>query len=240
LGDIAPDGSVLRISYGLLNLTHHHDHENPQPLEPGRTYRVTVKLNDTAYVFSPGHRIRIALSTSYWPIAWPSPEVMTLSVITGTSTLTLPTRRAGPETALRAFLEPQSAPPTGHRKLQRLSMRRTLEIDLTTNEHVYTMRGDGGEFGGASLTRIEEIDLDIGYTLLKRYRILNADPLSAQTELIQSALLRRGDWSIRLQLSTRLSATAEMFQFSGDLEVFESDAAVDHREWVQSIPRALV
>lgn len=38
LCDVAPDGSSLRVSYGLLNLCHRDSHEFPQPLVPGRFY----------------------------------------------------------------------------------------------------------------------------------------------------------------------------------------------------------
>ena len=102
------------------------------------------------------------------------------------------------------------------------------------------MISDGGEFGGASLARIEDIDLDLGYTLQKRYRIVETDPLSAQTEFKQSALMRRGDWSIRVECRTHMTSTAEAFQFSGDLEAFEGDKSVTRRDWAVAIPRRLL
>ena len=63
LCDVAPDGASLRVSYGLLNLTHRDGHEHPEPLEPGRRYPVRLQLNDAAHAFPAGHRIRLALST---------------------------------------------------------------------------------------------------------------------------------------------------------------------------------
>ena len=83
LEDVAPDGSSTLVTYGLLNLTHRDGHEHPQALEPGRTYRVNIALNDIAQAFPAGHRIRLALATSHWPIAWPSPEMATLTLSTG-------------------------------------------------------------------------------------------------------------------------------------------------------------
>ncbi|MGH8280533.1 MAG: CocE/NonD family hydrolase, partial [Gammaproteobacteria bacterium] len=70
-----------------------------------------------------------------------------------------------------------------------------------------------------------------------RYRIVADDPLSAETEIHQSARMQRGDWQIRLELATRLSATEKFFQFTGDLEACEGDETLAHREWVLSIPR---
>ena len=119
-------------------------------------------------------------------------------------------------------------------------MRRTIEIDLASNEMVYTLRGDGGELGGAALARIEEIELDIGYTLTKRYRIIEDDALSAATELAQSATLTRGDWSIRLECRTRMAATADAFQFSGTMQTFEGAEPFASRDWTLAIPRKLL
>ena len=80
LSEVLPDGAATRISYGLLNLTHRDSHEFPEALEPGRTYRIRVQLNEIAHRFGAGHRIRVAVSSAYWPIAWPSPEKATLSI----------------------------------------------------------------------------------------------------------------------------------------------------------------
>jgi hypothetical protein len=127
-----------------------------------------------------------------------------------------------------------------HKKLSPLPMRRTVEIDLTSNEWVYTLHGDGGEFGGAELARIEEIALDIGYTLTKRYRIVEDDPLSAVTEIDQTATLIRGDWQVRLESSTRLTSTAEDFVFTGELKALESGEPFESRQWELKIPRRLL
>lgn len=241
LCDVAPDGSTLRVSYGLLNLTHRGGHETPEPLVPGQWTRVRLQLNDIAHAFPSSHRIRLSLSSSYWPIAWPSPEAAVIGVRLGQSALELPVRPPRPgDEALRPFEVPEAAPGITHKKLRQLAMRRRLETDLTTNEVVYTLHSDAGEFGGASLARLEEIDLDLGYTLLKRYRIIENDPLSAQAEFDQTTLLRRGDWSVRIECRTRLSATAQAFQFTGDLVVYEGDETIARRDWAIAIPRALV
>lgn len=141
---------------------------------------------------------------------------------------------------LRPFEPPRAAPSMRHKKLTPLPMRRTVEIDLTSNEWVYALHGDGGEFGGAALARIEEIGLDIGYTLTKRYRIVEDDPRSATTELEQSATLIRGDWQVRLECSTRLTSTAEDFVFTGELRALESGELFEARQWDLKIPRRLL
>jgi len=241
LCDIAPDGSSLRVTYGLLNLTHRDGHHAPVPLTPGSWVRVRLRLNDIAHGFPAGHRLRLALSTSYWPIAWPAPEAAILGVRTGTSLLELPVRPPRPEDdRLPPFDAPIAAPGTRHKALRQLPMRRKLETDLAMNEMVFTLHSDGGELGGAALARIEEIGLDLGYTLLRRHRIIENDPLSAQTEFDQTAVLRRAGWSVKIECRTHMSATAEAFQFTGDVVAYEGEARFARRSWTRAIPRALL
>src|SRR4029450_6305672 len=93
LCDGHPSGESPRVSYGVLNLTHRDGHERPALLAVGQRSRVRIKLNDAGSVFPAGHRIRLALSTAYWPMIWPSPEKATLRISGGT--LGLPVRPAG-------------------------------------------------------------------------------------------------------------------------------------------------
>jgi len=241
LCDVAPDGSSLRVSYGLLNLCHRESHESPTLLEPGKWYRVRIQLNDVAHRFHGGHRLRLSLSTSYWPIAWPAPTPVIASIRTGTSRLDLPRRQPqASDATLPEFGLPEAAPGESMRKLRQLPMTRRIEIDLTTNETVYTLRSDGGELEGAALARIEAIGLDVGSRLMKRYRILESDPLSAQTEIHSMVSLRRGPWHVRIDCRSRLSTTAESFQFGCDLECHEGDRLTFEKSWNVAIPRQLL
>ncbi|NQV43389.1 MAG: CocE/NonD family hydrolase, partial [Rhodospirillales bacterium] len=91
---VHPDGTVERISYGLLNLTHRDSHARPSRLKPGVFYDVTVKLKGIAQTVPVGHRLRIAISTSYWPMAWPSPDPATLTIDPAGSHANLPVLRS--------------------------------------------------------------------------------------------------------------------------------------------------
>lgn len=240
LCDIDPTGSSSRISYGILNLCHRNGHERPERLEPGKWYRIHLQLDDLGQRIPSGHCLRLGLSTDYWPMIWPAPKPVVLTVRTRDAWLDLPVRPpSGSDEDLRPFELPLAAPGTKHKKIRHLNMQRKIEIDLASNEMTYTLRSDGGEFGGASLAHIKEIELDIGYTQLKRYRIQENDPLTAQTEFKQSAVLRRGDWSVRIECRTLLSSSEGMFLFTGDLEAYENDVPFENRSWVISIPRQL-
>ena len=93
LSDVAPDGRATRISYGLLNLTHRAGHDRPEALTPGERYRVGVTLKAMAQAHTARSSLRLALSTSYWPLAWPPPQPVQLTVY--------PAQRAGAAAAPR-------------------------------------------------------------------------------------------------------------------------------------------
>jgi uncharacterized protein len=241
LNDVATDGASTRVTYGLLNLTHRDDHGEPASLEPGQRYRVTVRLNDIAHAFPAGNTIRLAISTSYWPIAWPAPEPVTLTVFGGAGTLDLPVRPASPlDATLPDFPPPEWGPSRENVKLRHAPFTRKMERDLTTGETIHTLESDGGELGGAALAAIEAIDLNIGHRMVKTFRIGETDPLSARGELKQRTILKRDDWSIRIETETCLTATSEAFRFVATLRAYEGEAEVFKRDWDESIPRDLL
>jgi len=110
LCDVHPDGASLRISYGVLNLAHRDGHEEPTPLEPDRRYRVQIQLNDAGSVFPAGHRIRVAISTAYWPMVWPAAEKATVTIFE--SSIELPVRgNSAADAQLPPFSRPETADP---------------------------------------------------------------------------------------------------------------------------------
>ena len=86
LSDVAPDGTSALVSAGVLNLTHRRSHAAPEPLSPGAVEEVRVPLRTAGYRWSPGHRLRVALASSLWPVLWPSPYAATLQVHRGQGT----------------------------------------------------------------------------------------------------------------------------------------------------------
>ena len=77
LSTVSADGAATRVSYGVLNLTHRESHANPTTLEPRKKYRVRVPMTEAGHRFAPGERLRVSLSTCYFPMVWPSPEPVT-------------------------------------------------------------------------------------------------------------------------------------------------------------------
>ena len=86
LTDVAPDGTSAQVTAGILNLTHRRSHVTPEPLEPGRVEEVRVVMRPAGYRFLPGHRIRVSVASSAWPVIWPSPYHATFELRHGGAT----------------------------------------------------------------------------------------------------------------------------------------------------------
>lgn len=128
LCDVRPSGEVLRVSYGILNLTRRDGDDVPSALTPGRRYRVRVQLNDAGATFPAGHRVRLALSTTYWPLMWPVPDPATVTLYGGSVSLPLrPPKSADArlptlQAVETAEPEPVTTTDTGAQRIERIGV----------------------------------------------------------------------------------------------------------------------
>ena len=233
LCDVWPDGACTRISYGVLNLCHRDSHESPSALLPGQRYRVRVRLDDIAYAVAPGHRLRVAISSACWPLIWPSPEMATLTVWTGASTLLLPTRPAR-EDRLRPFEEPEAAPPLRLQERRPGGRSRRLERDMASGLCTLAIDDDFG------VQYIVAADLEVGSECHERYRILPHDPLSAHAEVHWVQTLAREGWDVRTETRSTLVADSRQFHLHASMLCHEGGSCVFKREWRRQIPRLLL
>jgi predicted acyl esterase len=238
LCDVAPDGSSRRVSYGVLNLTHRSSHSEPSALTPGAFDRVRLKLNDCGYAFAPGHGVRLAVSSAYWPLIWPAPEAATLTLRLPAK-LTLPVRPRDPGDAAIHFEAPQSGPLAPRTRVAEGSSARRTELDLLTGMATYVTDGKGGLFGEGA-HRFDDIDTIVSHDLRRELTIGADDPLSARYQLTQSYDMGREGWRIRIETETSMRATAADFVLEAKLRAYENGALAAKREWRETIARDLM
>jgi putative CocE/NonD family hydrolase len=233
LVDVAPTGESALVSWGLLNLTHRDGHAEPRPLEPGRRYTVTVKLNAVGHRLPAGHCWRVSVSPAYWPHAWPSPQPVTLTVFTGAgSQLLLPVRPPRPEDdRLRPFDPPEMAANLPHTEIRTASRRKTTTHNAITGAVILTDHTDEG------CIKLLETNLEMDSTLTDTYRIVDGEPLSAEVECERTISLRREGWRIRLETHSRMTADAANFHVTNSLDAYEGAARVFAKTWHFSVPR---
>jgi uncharacterized protein len=145
------------VSYGVLNLAHRDGHESPAPLVPGQHYQVRVQLNDAGAVFAAGHKIRLALSTAYWPTIWPAPVQATLAISGGT--LDLPVRAPQAIDALPPLPGPEMAPPEQPTTLRRGVVRLDrIGLELgTEGQSTFHVEDEDPLSATAELSRTETV-----------------------------------------------------------------------------------
>lgn len=233
ISDVAPDGRATRVTYGLLNLTHRNGHELPEPLEPGRYYRVKVSCNGVAQAFPAGHRIRVAVSTSYWPLAWPSPEPVRLTVLSGASRLLLPVRpvRDRSEGDVSPFAAPEATPPVPTTQTRAGEQKWEVTRDLVQYESQLHVVKDLG------VVRLDDIGLEVARRAEERYTCVDDDVSSVRGEVEWHMSLSRGDWCVTTVTRTILTCTPTDFHLHATLDAYEGQRRVCSRDWAYTIPR---
>lgn len=230
LSDVGEDGSATRVTYGLLNLTHHDSDETPEYLQPGKWYRAEVTLNNIAQRFARGNRIRLALSTSYWPLAWPSPKPVKLQVDTQQTQLTLPVRPAVDEQE-PTFAMPEGAPPLATTMVEPGHNNWIVHRDLAAHASELEVINDQGK------SLIDETGTEIENATYEWYRSCdnNYDSLVGETRTVRG--FRRGDWHARILTRSVLTSDAENFYLQAELDAYEDDKRVFSKNWDKVIRR---
>ena len=236
LNEILPDGAITRISYGILNLAHRNGHRNPEPLVPGDTYRVRIQLNEIAHRFAAGNRIRLSISTAYWPVVWPSPEKSTLRMAAGTATLDLPIRTGkASDQDLREFEPSESASPLRKTVSRDPSFEWTAAEDLTNGVVVSRQWFDEGE------TTFDEYDgWKVDSTHEEIYTIHPDDPNSAKCDIVWTERFSRDDWNVSSRTQTIVTSSATHFHLEARLKAWLGDDLFHEQEWDESFRRRLV
>lgn len=231
LSDVSPDGQAARVSYGLLNLTHRDSDVNPQPLEPHKRYRVKVKLNNLAHRFPPGHRLRVSVSTSYWPLAWTPPESVQLQVYPLGTHLSLPVRPFKADESVPSFAQPEASAGLGITRLKPSKNNWIKHHDLERKETVLEVINDQGIY------KIDETDTQVVQNALERYTFVEGDFTSVRGETFTECGFERADWNVRVKTQSELTCTIETFEIHAQLDAFENGRRVFSETWQRSIPR---
>lgn len=90
LCDVAPDDRSNLVTRTVLNLELDETLDERRTFIGGDLQDVIVKFPTSAYRFAAGHRIRLAIGSSYWPLVWPPKRVTDLDIVVENSRLVLP------------------------------------------------------------------------------------------------------------------------------------------------------
>jgi predicted acyl esterase len=86
LEDVWPDGNVSLVSGTLINPSHSFKSPEPKALVPGVPTQLSAEIHYTTWRFNPGHRIRVAVANSQFPMGWPTPYAGNTTLYPGKDT----------------------------------------------------------------------------------------------------------------------------------------------------------
>jgi len=229
LNHLHPDGAATRITWGVLNLSHRDGHEHPKALVPGQTVTVRVPLDHIAYRLPAGHRLRVAVSSNYWPMIWPSPEQATLSLTGGA--LDLPVRKVAATADEVTFPPAEGAPALRQREIRPGAHVRRTEIDQRTGTVSLIIEDDFGEYENLDHNGIA------GSVARERWSIHPDDPLSARGEIHWTEVMERDGTRLRTEARCAMWSDRTHFHLTARLEAFENDRLVHQKDCDETIPR---
>ena len=224
--DLLEDGQATQISYGLMNLSHRDGLHQPKPVTPNEWFDVEIVLNDIAQRVPAGHRLRVAVSTQAWPLVWPAPDIMTLELLLGHSSLTLPLLEAEELEDLETVQPEAAAIPAPLSLTWQRPVKREREIthDPTTGSVSRVYVKDDGAY------RIDEHGMEIDARGTLTYRSQGEDPLTAEAEYRYHLEHRRENWNVSVECDIRITADAENFYLTGEYRALENNQLVRRRD----------
>ncbi|MET9962069.1 CocE/NonD family hydrolase [Streptomyces sp. NPDC006326] len=240
LCDVAPDGASTLVTRGALNLSARQGREKAVPWPLGAYEDVSFELSATGHAFPPGHRIRLALSSAYWPWVWPragSQAGWTLEP--AGSALTLPVRSAaaaGADSGI-AFEAPEQAPPLAvavPATLDEPAPQRLVVRDVARG--TWRLEVDPRDGG----TRVYPDGLEVTEDAQDVYEIQEADPLSARARSDRRIRMHRPEPAWDAQVETHAETTCDEggFLVANEVVCREGEEVVFHRTWQRRLPRA--
>ncbi|WP_299656290.1 CocE/NonD family hydrolase [uncultured Tateyamaria sp.] len=225
LNHVHPDGASTRITYGVLNLANHLE----RALEPGQNETIKLALDHIAYTVPAGHHLRLSISTAYWPLIWPSPQVTTLTLHAGLLSVDALTDASG-----WTFPEPDAAPPWQTEELRPENYIRRQETDMVTGVTSLVIEDDFG--------KVRDLDHGLihGSIARERWDIHPDDPLSARGTCHWTDEIERDDIKLRTEACCEMWSDATHFHLSSTLETYENGTLIHDRTVTDSVARTLL
>jgi hypothetical protein len=220
LCEVTAEGKSWLVTYGLLNLTHRTGDEHPVALTPGQAYDVKIDLSLIAHRFNKGNRIRLSVSESLWPLVWPSPELVTLTLTHGVSSLELPVRPAAPDPAFPIpvnHTEPSEAAP----------LFGSLQEEGPDADGWYTLHQEPPPM--SSTVSDTGTTLTGGYGIQERLRIREGDNGSCSWQGEHTGGFKRGDWDCTIHTAFTVTSTKDTFIVDETVRALEGDKVIFER-----------
>ena len=211
LTELDTDGRSLLISRGFVNLD--------QQSEP----QVALNLDAVGHKISAGNRLRLSLSTSYWPMLWPSTSNQPIRL--QRLTLGLPVDKQI-QTYDAAFSRPELASSLAYEYLQPPAGSRTSTID--DDRFTVITSSDSGKLQLEDRLVIQDQS--------RSEMVLNKD-FNGEVRCERQSSMAGADWQTDTSLHSRMTADQSNFYLRTELNAKLNQAPCFNKVWEATIPR---
>lgn len=234
LCDVAPDGSSTLITRGAINLARRHGMDRADELVPGEFVDAELEFVAMSWQIPAGHRLRLALSTTYWPWIWPHGERGAVTIDAAASQLTLDELDPSAIGAADiSFEEAEQAPALKILAGPPLPMRPEREVRYEPQSEGWTLTVDPN-YGG---NRVYLDGLHFGEDALESYFISGNDPLSAKAESQWKISMSKDEWDVRIETHATVTASAQHYLLHSTVRTFKGEDLFFERTFEKKIVR---
>ena len=230
--DVAPDHKVAQVSLAIRNLALGDDLKTPLEYSENDVSKYMINFPNKAYRFEVGHRLRISISGSYWPLVWPSPGLSRLKLYPDRCSLFIPIFPSVPATD-RNMSEAESLDSLidNHIVVADPELERRIEIDP-----IGQTRSDSWK-QPMRVVRFPEIDLEFGFETDACHTIRLDNMTSAQSTFVHRLHFSQDNRIVEVVGTAELSSNEQLYRLSGSLDVKENEKLIFSRNWNSDIPR---
>ncbi|WP_108484133.1 CocE/NonD family hydrolase [Oceaniglobus ichthyenteri] len=217
LNEVKPDGTVARITFGLHRL------KRPEGVAPGEMFEIALPIKSVAHEFAPGSRLRLALSTSYWPMVWPEADNNAIRFAPGSLRLDLPGMPTEADHDLPDFASAIHAMPVPSTVIAAGEVSRDVHWNQATGAVALSTENSPSTY---------EIDgLRITSSGAQDYFIQRRDGGAAEAGFQFCETYQRGDWCVSIATDTRVVRRGTTLVLTSRFTAKEGDDEVFARDW---------
>ena len=229
LNDVAPDGTSARVGMCARNIILDDTLDASSIPDMLDHCTLDIPFHTNAYAFRRDHRIRLSVSSSYWPIIWPSATMSELFLLSGT--LTLPVFQGHPDDLATALPPPLDLPKDKTHKA----------LSNATLERFQSQEACGALINGWEQPFTEvlylETDTAFGFATRAEHKIVPGKPETAVSRFEHHARYSRPDGIADVRCAVSAACDMKSFFIDGKLTVDWNGMRMAERKWAVTIPR---
>ena len=230
LCEVAPDGTSNLVVRQLRSLALSESLDTITPGATGEFVRYQVNFPSTAYRFTQGNRIRLALGTSYWPLAWPELPLSRLRVLTGNSHLRLAQNLAAKPLST-PFVEPKKRPVHQDYVIESAGELQRHQEYLDNGQVDYCWDLPRVTF------RFAKIGVAISLATTARYKLDTNDTGTVRFSLEHNIEICRSDGTARIESSLTSKADSDGMTVAATLTAYWDTEVIESKSWRLDYPQ---